>query len=111
MTGFRCQGCVLCRLRDVGQLTWAEQLRSPRRLHLEAEAALGVMLARRVLHSKPTRLVDGTLNLGWSLLNRRRPHDRTRCLARQVLHTHDCPMRQQRQWPAIITPDDPGPAA
>jgi hypothetical protein len=34
-----------------------------------------------------------------------------RCLARQLINTHDCPLRRERQWPTIVTPVDPGPAA
>ena len=105
MTG--CHGCVLCRLRERGGLTWAEQLRSPKRLHIEAEAALGLMLARRVVERKPGFPFLGPVRVKGNLLSLLHPwpHDRTRCLARQLILTHDCPMRREQQWPTIIPPE------
>jgi hypothetical protein len=109
------EGCAVCRARDAGRLTWFQQLMSPRRLHIEAEAALGLNLARRVLHSKsgfPFRSLSGMQEtLRETLFRPLKRSNRTRCIAQQVLHTHDCPLRRERQWPTIVTPTDPGRGA
>jgi hypothetical protein len=108
-----CQGCTVCRLRESGQLGAAEQLRSaPNWLHVEVEAELGRRIALLVLDRTTLNPLPLLLDACRSLLQRGRfGHDLARCFSRQLLNTEQCPLRHAQQWPTIITPADPGPAA